>query len=342
MARQSGIRDGSCSGDWQKFNTFIPMKRLIKEFEPSDELAWQMISDFKESRAATNKSFANMKVAEALWLIEASANEANADLSSSGDYVESVKSNNVFSLTGELQDGAYFASGNDIGNVYAAFDNEMSGLLAAAKAKYGAANVAIVAIDLDLVTSPPSPLPSSFLFKFTGTVLLRVTAATALFTCDFGVNDDWQWWNQGNTTANGNCTLTNGPGLDATIKIEGAIAKCTPASACTFFTNVSVLQKNPLGEGVAPNDPTSANDNLYDYKIFINASTKPNYHTCLSDLEMDFYRDWTLVLGTTYLPVGRELIRHDLRGDLTHPLGTDLALHNLDLWYGKCSISSGK
>jgi hypothetical protein len=168
-------------------------------------------------------------------------------------------------------------------------------------------------------------------------VLMDIALASAVFSCEFASTDDWEWWNENIPGKLGNCTLNNGPGIDAAMRIESKIATCTPATACTYFTNVVWLPRDAVGEGVATNDPTALNDNLFDYKIFINTTSKPNYHTCLSDLEMDFYRDWTIVLGQTNLPPAKQIIRHDLVGSSSIIFGFTVIKHQLDLWYGKCS-----
>jgi len=60
-----------------------------------------------------------------------------------------------------------------------------------------------------------------------------------------------------------------------------------------------------------PNDPTEE-DNYYDYLLFYNTTNYANYHTCLSQDEMNFYYQKQAALSNYYKPSGKEQGKHNI------------------------------
>ncbi len=132
---------------------------------------------------------------------------------------------------------------------------------------------------------------------------------------DFGTTDYWTWG-----MLYGKCDGSGqGVGSDAAEQIQTKMnARISLPNGHKYFVDISVvyvdgasndLVFDPDGEDPVvcescmtnPNDPF-ANDNMYDYFIFRNHSSLPNFHDCLVPNEMNFYMDGmeTITYGIAY------------------------------------------
>lgn len=312
----------------------------LTEYNPADDVALQLITAFKDHRAdaSAKKPFDDQYISEAIWLLEAAANEENADLTLPWDFVVSVPCASAFTNNGLWQGSNYKVTGRDMEEVYFAMQYEVQTILS----HYPPHTAHILAIDVEPVNAPPATPPAVFQFDLSVTVVVGIVAsgASAIFSCEFKPTDDWEWWNEGSLTKIGNCALGTGPGIDAAMKIEQAIKKCTPVHECKYFTNINSITKIPVSAGLNPSDPIPS-DNNFDYILFFQNSGRPNYHSCLNEIEMDFYRDWAIQLGVDLAIPAKVLFTTDLVGAqaLPGPPFPDTRSHNINLYYGTCRNS---
>lgn len=70
-----------------------------------------------------------------------------------------------------------------------------------------------------------------------------------------------------------------------------------------------------------PGDPTP-NDNFYDYVTWFNTTYSSNYHTCLSQGEMNFYYQKQAGLSNYYKPSGKNQGKHEVGFNVLYGAGT--------------------
>lgn len=133
---------------------------------------------------------------------------------------------------------------------------------------------------------------------------------------NFGTTDWWEWG-----FGNGKCGGYENPiyiGRDAAGEIEKKIhaRKGVPGAGYVYLDFWSPVFDIMADEYPNPNDLTPG-DNVRDYLMYGNYDNLPNFNTCISNSDMNFYLTGTENVINQNKPTGTVLYDVEVTGDLT-------------------------
>jgi hypothetical protein len=157
----------------------------------------------------------------------------------------------------------------------------------------------------------------------------------------FGINDDWKWWNMGMNNG-GYCDgLYQGTDLasDAAIQLTNKVMlrRSVPSEGYCFispFSDITLYADHYIN----PNHGSSYNYQYY--YMYQNTTQYPDYNTCLSYIDMNFYLlgaetiVYTADVNGGAEPPDQSFVSISLFGDLMAPTNYTIYLHRGDAYYG--------
>jgi hypothetical protein len=267
-----------------------------------------------------------MKFDVAIWLLEAQLNYKFDDTLRYDEYQNEKYSINLKSI---LRGSEYFVNETDLAIAYLTIENEIFNYL-------NEANKSIIAVDLNNKTNI-NPLTGEKDFLIEVTTYMTSKLFINNYCQDFQTTDYWTWWNPSSSQFEKCNGYNGGLNSDAAKEISKKINGCSGRPMCNgrvFYTNVSQEFIQALNHQ-NPNDNV-LNDNYYDYLLYASLENSPNFHSCLSPQEMNFYRNSATELGKTVLPNSTyTVIKYDVHGDIVPSTFEKIYVHNMNVIYGK-------
>ena len=160
---------------------------------------------------------------------------------------------------------------------------------------------------------------------------------------NFGVNDHWIWWNQ-NPNQSGICdgpAYPGGYGSDAAEEIQKKVHLRKPIPNGNYsYVNLQTLTAVPWDFPFA-NPPMP---NFYSSYLFDNWSNLPNYHSCLSPDEMNFYLTGAerIIYNSAPIglkPTGKSFVSVNMIGTMIIDNNLTELLHIAEVTYGTLIIN---
>ncbi|MCF8233143.1 MAG: hypothetical protein K9J27_13275 [Bacteroidales bacterium] len=282
----------------------------------------EKIKSFLNKMEHPQKSDEVLSLDESVWNTEAGLNYSYGD---AGTEIESVETDSCF-VDVTLTDGGITM--DDLSEVYSMIEDSVLSFYNTFSGQHH-----IVVSDVQLIETPQKS--SSVTFKTTTAVSSNPT-----YPCTgFDEWDYWVWAASGGYCAGDSANVQSDS--DAANEIEKQINKCKAVPAGDYYYT-DVEEKELLYyEHPNPND-SNPDDNFFDYLVFENWEFLPNYHTCLSPQEMNFYLDGTetVIYNTPNdsppgeRPENKDFISVDLWGTLFPDLDATRIFHHGFIEYG--------
>jgi hypothetical protein len=256
----------SCKKDYKN-----SMARTVYQ-SPNEKTIIALIKNFKYSLTSTLKDEEKMNTDSVDWYICALANYTYGDASVKGN--GQIIDTSFVSLP--ISEG--YASKEDIITAYRSVIDSIRSHFYAIEDQ----DKHLLAVDITKTNETSTQLDLRIVsYILFGRISLEIS--------EFGVNDDWKWWNK-YTNNGGYCgsSLYAGTALesDAAQQINRRVMfrKSVPPDFC-YIEPVTVY----LEYYAYPNPDWTGNVNYYRDYLFYNVDNEPDYHWCLEYAEMNFY-----------------------------------------------------
>jgi len=291
-----------------------------QKLRPTDFKLSQMIEDFRNHSQLKNGE--KMSIDSTIWYLEATTNYTY------GDGLKSTGKTETDSIFINLPiDSEQRTNVSDVWIIY----NQMIDSILVHYQKLNDSEKQLIAVDVKVKEFTTANLALNV------TTTFAVGVLPANHPCDFDNSASYMWWS-GCFPYPGYVCPT-----DAAEEIEKRIIWCSAVPVGNYwFEEVEVKY---VGGAEYPNPNWPGIPNYYEYLMFFNTSTKPNFHGLLSPEECNFYLNGTKWVIYTPVsqggkrPAGKSFISVNVIGDALYPLGSSQYYHRANISYGILHIS---
>jgi len=254
------------------------LKSNDKPLSNTDLKLANMAKSFTSKLSSPLKSGELIEVDSAVWYMILNINFNYGDAGANLDDVSIYKANIPLEVSGE------FLSIEDVSIIYDAILDSVSGHYYG----LGSGEKALTYVSIVIDTIFSTSAPDAYELNVTSVVQTDLWQIPT----SFGPTDYW-WWADGG----GKCGPYSGyTGQDAMTQLEHMYQINLPCPSGGYWVPETYVHEVPESFPV-----TATPTNYCGWYMFLNSSTLPNYHECLSPEEMNFYLYGLNLIGNTLM-----------------------------------------